>query len=178
MKRLTALLVCLPLALTAQTAPYAGQDAREIASLSASDIDDLLNGRGWGFAKSAELNGYPGPLHILELADDIDLTADQRTKVEALFADMNSRARTLGAAYVAAEAALDAAFEEADMSHDDVARLTAEAGALRAELRAVHLKAHLDATPILTRHQKMIYARLRGYDAPGGHSGHAGHGGH
>jgi hypothetical protein len=41
-------------------APYAGQDQREIKSLSAQDVTDLLAGSGWGFAKPAELNGYPG----------------------------------------------------------------------------------------------------------------------
>ena len=44
-----------------------------------------------------------------------------------------------------------------------------------AELRAVHLRAHLTVTPMLTEDQKEIYARERGY--AGGH-GHAGHGGH
>jgi hypothetical protein len=47
--------------------PYAGQDARDIKSLSAEDIAELRRGGGWGFAKSAELNGMPGPAHLLEL---------------------------------------------------------------------------------------------------------------
>ncbi len=164
----------VPLMATAET-PYAGQQTRDIAALSPQDVDDLLNGRGWGFAKSAELNGYPGPAHVLELADDLQLTANQRQSVEEIWARMNEEARTLGAAYVEAEAALDQAFETADIAPDQLTRLTDTAGALRAELRAVHLAAHLETTPLVTRHQRMVYNDLRGYgsDQSGGHSGHS-----
>ena len=61
----------------AQTSPYAGQQSREVKSLSAQDIDDLLNGRGMALAKAGELNGYPGPLHVLELASELRLTDEQ-----------------------------------------------------------------------------------------------------
>src|ERR1043166_1905183 len=43
--------------------PYAGQQSREIKSLSDQEIDGLKNARGLGLAKAAELNGYPGPRH-------------------------------------------------------------------------------------------------------------------
>ena len=36
-----------------------------IRGLSEQEIDDLTNGRGMGLARAAELNGYPGPLHVL-----------------------------------------------------------------------------------------------------------------
>ena len=85
--------------------PYAGQEARDIASLSAADIDDLLAGRGWGFALPAELNGYPGPTHVLELADQLGLDAAQRGRIEAIRVAMQAEAQRLGADFVAAEAA-------------------------------------------------------------------------
>ena len=59
------------------TSPYAGEEARVIKSLWAKDIDDLLNGRGWGLAKPAELNGVPGPVHLLELKSEIGLSSEQ-----------------------------------------------------------------------------------------------------
>src|SRR4051812_39523929 len=65
--------------------PYAGQDARDIKSLSAEDIAELRRGGGWGFAKAAELNGMPGPAHLLELKDQIGLTPDQVAAVQAIF---------------------------------------------------------------------------------------------
>ena len=56
---------------------YAGQQKRAIKSLSKTDVDDLTNGRGWGLAKAAELNGVPGPVHLLEMKDEIGLTEQQ-----------------------------------------------------------------------------------------------------
>ena len=51
--------------------PYAGEEGREIKALSAADVDAYLTGQGMGFAKAAELNGYAGPKHVLELAAEL-----------------------------------------------------------------------------------------------------------
>ena len=162
--------------LWANTQPYSGQHTREIASLSAADITALEAGQGWGFAKSAELNGYPGPAHILELSEELSLTDAQVTQIQEIFERMNAEARTLGQDYIAAEAALDAAFADRTVTDETLAQLTQAAGAARSALRSVHLAAHLDAAPLLTRHQTMLYNRARGYDSDGGaHSGHSGH---
>ncbi|MCV3269858.1 hypothetical protein [Roseobacter sinensis] len=152
-------------------APYAGQDTRAIATLSAQDVDDLLAGRGWGFALAAELNGYPGPTHVLELADALALTAEQRAAVEDIFARMNADARRLGAELVAAEAALGASFAEDKVDSAVLTALVAEAGRIEADLRAVHLAAHLETKPLMSRHQVMLYNQARGYRG-GGHGGH------
>src|SRR5262245_17037372 len=72
--------------------PYAGQQTREVASLSAKELDDLLAGRGAGLAKAAELNGHPGPAHVLEFADELRLTPEQRALVQAAFERMQARA--------------------------------------------------------------------------------------
>ena len=61
----------------AQT-PYAGMQNRPIKALSEQQVADLNAGRGIGMALAAELNGYPGPSHTLELADKLELSADQR----------------------------------------------------------------------------------------------------
>ncbi|NNE53374.1 MAG: hypothetical protein HKN30_13360 [Sulfitobacter sp.] len=156
----------------ANTQPYAGQETRDIASLSAQDIDDLVNGRGWGFAKAAELNGFPGPAHILELADELSLTAAQRHQVKEVFDRMNGKAREIGVAFIEAEGALDAAFEVETITAERLGELTAQSGALRAKLRAVHLAAHLEVKPVLSRHQIMIYNQARGYADGEGHANH------
>ena len=57
--------------------PYAGEESRAVKSLSAEDIAELRRGGGWGLARAAELNGMPGPIHLLELKDDIPLTREQ-----------------------------------------------------------------------------------------------------
>src|SRR5262249_16169067 len=64
---------------SAQTAsPYAGQEQRAIKALSDEEIRDLLEARGMGLAKAAELNSYPGPLHVLQLAAELGLSDAQR----------------------------------------------------------------------------------------------------
>ena len=148
-------------------APYAGEQARAIKSLSAADVAALRAGQGWGLAKSAELNGYPGPLHVLQLADQLALTAAQRARVRAIFDAMQAAARMVGRDYLAAEQAVDRAFADGAVTPETIARLTAVAGRLRARLRAVHLAAHIETTPLLTPHQRAQYQALRGYAGNG-----------
>src|SRR6202165_2300257 len=79
----------------AQT-PYAGMQTRPIKALSEQQVADLGAGRGMGLALAAELNGYPGPSHVLELADRLELSADQRASVQRLFDAMKAEAVPLG----------------------------------------------------------------------------------
>lgn len=156
-------------------APYAGLDTRPIAALSDAEIADLRAGRGMGFALPAELNGYPSPRHVLDLADTLALDPDQRAAVEAVFAAMKAGAQALGPRVIEAEAALDRLFAEGTADPASVRAATAEAAAARADLRAVHLEAHLATLPILTRHQRHLYAEARGYGASHGHGDKHGH---
>jgi Spy/CpxP family protein refolding chaperone len=168
-------LVALPA--LAENAPYAGQDARAIKALSAEHIEGLRDGAGLGYAKAAELNGWPGPLHALELADALSLDADQRARIEVVRQAMLAKAKPLGEQLIAAEAALDALFAEEIPTLTLVADATEKIGRIEAALRAVHLAAHIEVKPLLTRHQRMIYARERGY-GDGSEHGHGGHGNH
>jgi hypothetical protein len=149
--------------------PYAGQQNRAVTSLSAEDISQLLAGGGWGLAKPAELNGYPGPAHVLELADKLALTADQRTKVELIFKRMQARAKSIGARYVAAELAIDEVFRSGKAQTGGLETRLRDAERLRAELRRAHLQAHIETTPLLTHEQRKKYNELRGYGAQTGH---------
>lgn len=157
--------------------PYAGFQERDITSLSETDLEDLSTGAGWGLALPAELNGYPGPRHILELADQLDLTAAQKTQVEALFDDMQARAIKAGADFVAAEAALDDLFRTGAADDASLKSAIETAAAARADLRFVHLSQHLRTVEILSGDQVNRYNTLRGYGAddpcanvPEGHS--------
>ena len=158
--------------LVARHQPYAGQDARAVSSLSAKDVAQLEAGEGRGLAKPAELNGYPGPAHVIELADDLALTPEQTAAVQTSFAAMRERARKLGVDLIAAERQLDAAFESGTIDRAVLDRLLKEAETVRAALRGVHLAAHLEVTPLLNEAQRERYAALRGY---GDHDGHGGH---
>jgi len=150
--------------------PYAGEESRQIKSLSAQDVEDLRAGRGWGLAKPAELNGYPGPAHVLEAADALQLSPETRFRVQTIFDEMNTEARRLGVLYIDAELQLERAFSEGTVAPGKLEDLLAEAESLRADLRRAHLQVHLKTAPLLTRHQKMLYERLRGYNTDGGHA--------
>ncbi|HET8727592.1 MAG TPA: periplasmic heavy metal sensor [Alphaproteobacteria bacterium] len=152
---------------------YAGQEARAIKALSDREIGDLLAGSGMGYAKAAELNGYPGPRHVIDLAVALDLTPDQKAAAERLFQDMKQHATALGERLVAVEAELEALFAAGAAEPERVAALTARSASIEGELRAVHLAAHVALRPVLTAHQRLRYDRLRGY---GGGEGHVGHG--
>jgi hypothetical protein len=144
-------------------APYAGQQARSIKALSDQERSALLAGQGSGFAKAAELNGYPGPAHVLELAAQLHLDASQRAGTEALMADHRRRAREIGADLIAAEAELDGLFADRRARAESVDATTQKVATVQARLRAEHLKTHLLQTALLTPEQIERYASLRGY---------------
>jgi Spy/CpxP family protein refolding chaperone len=146
--------------------PYAAEERRAVKSLSETEIADLLAGRGMGLAKAAELNDYPGPMHVLEHAEALKLSPEQRAAVEAVRARMAAAARALGREIVARERALDAAFAERRIDQAALAVKTAEIGALMGRLRAVHLAAHLETRAVLEPRQIAEYNALRGYTAP------------
>ena len=147
--------------------PYAGQEARPVKALSAEQGADLRAGRGMGLALAAELNGYPGPLHVLEHADALALTAPQRASTQALYDQMKVEAVTLGEALIAEEAALDRAFASRAITPDGLVQTTAAIGRTQAALRATHLRYHLAQVEVLTPEQMRRYAELRGYAGPG-----------
>lgn len=142
--------------------PYAGQQLRAISSLSDAEARGFLEGAGMGLARSAELNGYPGPMHVLELEAELKLTPEQRALVATAMANVKARLRELGARYVAAENSVDDAFRSG-ASADEIAARVRDAGGLLTEIRMAHLAAHLEITPHLTQMQRQRYAQLRGY---------------
>jgi Spy/CpxP family protein refolding chaperone len=165
MHRARLILLCVALAtpLAAQPhVPEAGAARQEIKALLPAEIDDLRAGRGMGLAKAAELNGYPGPMHVLELSAQLDLAPAQREATTAIMARMRDAATALGAQIVDAERALDRAFAESRMDPESLQAQTAAIATLQGKLRAVHLRAHLDQRMQLTPEQIARYTALRG----------------
>ena len=154
--------------------PYAGQEQRAIKSLSEAEVRDLLSGQGMGLAKAAELNGYPGPAHVLEHADALGLSQRQREATRELMERHKARARDLGRELLAAEQRLDRAFATRKIDTASLAELSAEIGRRQAELRQEHLRTHLEQTALLDERQVRHYAVLRGYTGGAQHP----HGGH
>jgi Spy/CpxP family protein refolding chaperone len=147
----------------AQASPYAGQEARAIKSLSGQEQQAWLEGQGQGLAKAAELNGYPGPMHVLELAAPLRLTPDQAAATSDLMQRHKAAARSLGGQLVEAERQLDLAFREKRATEAEVERLTLQIGALQARIRSEHLRTHISQTALLTPEQVTRYSELRGY---------------
>lgn len=145
--------------------PYAGQQARDIKALSADEVSALLAGKGMGFAKAAELNGFAGPAHVLELATELQLTDEQRVRTGALFAAMSASAIGAGRMLVDKERELDRLFATKAISPDRLAGELQQIGELQARVREVHLRAHLAQVEILTPEQNVRYGQLRGYAA-------------
>ena len=169
-----ALLIAVPV--HAADMPYAGQQSRPIKALSDDDIAALQNGEGMGMAKAAELNGYPGPKHVLDLARQLQLTDGQWRGVQAIFDRMSAAAKPLGGELIAQEQALDQLFAKGDITPDRLAAATAAIAELQGRLRAVHLSAHLETRALLNPDQVARYQQLRGYNASPAPEHHHNHG--
>jgi Spy/CpxP family protein refolding chaperone len=146
--------------------PYAGMQARAIKALSAEQIADLKAGRGMSLALAAELNGYPGPRHVLELAEQLGLTDQQRADVQRLFEEMTVEV-PIGEKLISQEAELDRLFAHRVVTPSSLGSVMAAIGATQAELRKAHLKYHLITSGLLTAEQMQNYSRLRGYAGEG-----------
>lgn len=150
--------------------PYAGQESRDIKSLSPEDITDLQQGAGTalgGLAKLAELNGYPGPRHVLDAiqAGELTVSSEQQQTIQKLYDAMKPQAIALGSKLIEVEQALNQAFAEATITETDLKEKLEESARLYGELRFVHLKYHLAMMSLLTPDQVNSYRTLRGYDA-------------
>jgi Spy/CpxP family protein refolding chaperone len=169
---LSALLLLSCAAAIAQR-PYAGMQVRTIKALSQEQISDLNAGRGMGLALAAELNGYPGPAHVLELADKLELSVNQRRQIETLFNAMKAEAQPLGAKLIEEESDLDKLFASRSITPESLRASTAAVAVTQGALRETHLKYHLSTAAILTPEQVRRYAELRGYgDQPVMHHQH------
>ncbi len=159
---------------TEKAQPYAGLREREVKVLSDEQILDLRNGRGMGYALAAELNGYPGPVHVLELADQLALTPDQKIETQKLLDAMKGDAIPLGERLIEEEALLDRQFRDEKATSESIVALTRAIALTQSDLRARHLTYHLATKALLKPDQLDLYQELRGYGSAtqGVHGGH------
>ncbi len=149
--------------------PYRGQEGREIKALSVEEINSLQGGEGMGLAKAAELNGYPGPKHVLELAEALELSEEQRARTREAFDRMQEKAVALGSAIVGKERALDRMFRDRVIDREKLEAAVHEIANLQGRLRLAHLEAHLELESVLNHDQIARYIGLRGYHDPSQH---------
>jgi Spy/CpxP family protein refolding chaperone len=162
----------LAVALLLLNTSYGAMTSRHIKALSHEDIQGLQEGRGMGFALAAELNSYPGPKHVLEMADDLKLTVEQRTRVQQSHDEMKSSAVALGKEIVDLERQLDEAFAAGNIDAIRLRELTAAIAERQGKLRYAHLAAHLTTRATLTAEQIKAYDAARGYGSATKHPGH------
>ena len=159
-----AVFTVLSSAATAQSSqPYSGMQSRPIKALSDQQVADLRTGRGMGLALAAELNGYPGPSHLLELSDKLGLTSDQHSALKGMFDAMKAETIPIGENLIVQEERLDRLFAEKTVSAEQLKDATKDIGETQARLRNAHLAYHLQARTILEPSQIHRYAELRGY---------------
>ena len=144
---------------------YAGEENREIKSLSVTDIKELQNGKGWGLAKAAELNGVPGPVHLLEMKEEINLSSEQIQAIEDIYKKMKKEAVPLGLELIELEKELNEHFANGTITNELLRNILQEISQVRGQLRYVHLSTHLKTPDILKSEQIALYNKLRGYSS-------------
>ncbi len=142
---------------------HAAHEMSEIPSLTPTELEQLRNGDGMGLARPAELNHFPGPKHVLELAPELGLTPEQQTRAEEIFAEMQQRARDLGEQIIEAERHLNMQFAHRHVDEAALRESTASIAELYGRLRFAHLVAHLAVGSLLEASQVEVYDGLRGY---------------
>jgi Spy/CpxP family protein refolding chaperone len=142
---------------------YAGQQTRQIKALSSSEQQDLLEGRGMGLARAAELNGYPGPMHTLEHARSLDLSDAQAKETKSLMQRHKAAVRALGKRLVDEERNLDEQFAFRTITAQALDAQVSKIALIQAQIRAEHLRTHIEQTALLTKDQINKYNQLRGY---------------
>src|SRR5438876_11220639 len=140
----------------------AGAQGHQVAQTCASEFEKVVGqGRGFGLAFAADQNGYPGPMHVLELKDRLKLTADQEAKGRELMHAMFTESRPKSVRLLEAEARLRRLFAERVADDAAVRAAVAEVERARAEVRLVHLLTHLKTRDLLTEDQRRLYHEAR-----------------
>jgi len=122
---------------------------------------NISEGRGFGVAFVADQQGYPGPLHVLELKDRLKLTPTQETQVQALLTAMFAESRPKSAQLLDAERKLRKLFADGMADEASVRSAIAEVERVRSEVRMVHLLFHLKTRDLLTGDQRRVYQKVR-----------------
>jgi Spy/CpxP family protein refolding chaperone len=117
-------------------------------------------GRGFGMAFAADQNGYPGPMHVLELKDRLKLTAEQEAKAQELHAAVRTELAK-STRLLEAERRLERLFADRTATEPSVRAAVAEIERARTDVRLVHLLAHLRTRDLLTDEQRRLYHEAR-----------------
>jgi len=159
-----------------QATKYSGQEQKNIKALSQDEIGGYLAGKGMGLAKSAELNQFPGPKHVMELSQELSLSKSQIEETKNIYEAMKGKAIGYGQQLIIKEEEIEGLFSKNSVTPQILERVLSESAEIKSKLRGAHLIAHIEQKAVLTKRQIILYDTLRGY--VGGHSVQEGHGSH
>jgi len=150
--------------------PYAVLRGTAATGLLPEEVEGLVSGKGMALALAAEVNGYPGPRHVLDAAEagQLALRPDQHATIERLNARMLEEAQANGKEILQEEATLAQRFRDGRIDDASLRETLNRIGQLRAELRFIHLRTHLTTRALLTADQIARYNTVRGYEGSGG----------
>jgi hypothetical protein len=158
----------------ARAAAHAAEAAREgtgIPALSEAQAASYLDGEAMWLANVAELNHYPSPRRVLELAEALELEEGQRRATTMLHEETRREAIRLGGELVALEQRLNRIFAWNQATADNIAKLVLDIGTLKAQFRLTHLVASIRQKPLLMEEQVRRYDELQGRGVDTGKSG-------
>lgn len=149
--------------------PYAAIPGTAASGLLPEEVEGLTKGQGMALALAAEMNGYPGPRHVLEAAGpgQLDLRPDQREAVQRFYDQMLAEAKAKGQEILQAEEELAMRFRHGHIDEPSLRETLHRIGEYRADLRFIHLRTHLGTKALLTPEQIARYNAVRGYDDGG-----------
>ena len=156
-----------------RAAAHAAEAAREgtgIPALSEAQAASYLDGSAMWHASVAELNHYPSPRRVLELAEALELTEEQQRATTKLHEETRREAIGLGRELVALEQRLNRIFVWKQATADNIAKTVLDIGTLQTQLRLTHLAASIRQKPLLTEEQVRRYDELQGRGMDSGKS--------
>jgi hypothetical protein len=157
----------------ARAAAHAAEAAREgtgIPALSEAQTAGYLDGKAMWHASVAELNHYPSPRRVFELAEALELTEGQRRATTKLDEETRQEAIRLGRELVALEQKLNRIFVWNQATADNIAIIVIDIGTLQTQLRLTHLVASIRQKSLLTEEQVRRYDELQGRGMDSGKS--------
>jgi len=145
---------------------YAGLEKRTIKSISDEDLNALKKGQSGifgGLGLSAELNNFPGPMHVLRFEKELKLSDEQRKKIQQIADEKQKEATSIGEEFIAAEKHLDSHFANESVNGIELNDLTTRSAEIFGRLRYCHLISHLKTKELLSKNQIDLYNKICGY---------------
>lgn len=139
-----------------------GMGGGMLGGVSEQEKEALLKGAGLGAGMIAMMNGYPGPKHVLEMGDELGLTAKQRESIGKTYGKVKAESVEFGTELVEKDEKLTALFASGSVSTGEVEKLSREIGELQGRVRAAHLNAHVETYDALTPAQREQLSSMQG----------------